>query len=272
MSLARGLFRSTCSVYHALTVSSGGNVSLMYYPTTGTVTVWPTTASGSWTNVNNAHSAPDSSSATASAILGGSTATLTLGGYSFSAVPDDAVITAFSVISHIDHNNALGRSWFVTVKDGDGNALGDVSPDTAGIAGATTIASESVNTDAAWTAAVTTKDLLESEVVTVECAGDAEDVETVVWTCDAAGGIRVTYTGDLDENVPCEIQADTTREGIEFQRTTGRTRYTGWFLYSQSIDLNDRIVWRSKTLEVKSPPRDPSGIQDHVEVTLEEIE
>jgi hypothetical protein len=272
MSLARGLFRSTCSVYHALSVSSGGNVSLLYYPSTATATFWPTTASGSWTNVNNAHSAPDSSSATASAILGGSTAVLTLGGYSFTALPDDAVISAFSVISHVDQNNAAARNWFVTVKDGDGTALGSVSPDAEAILAATTIASETVNLNAAWTSAITTKDLLEDAVVTVEVSGDAEDLETVAWTCDAAGGIRVTYTGDLDTSVPCEIQADTSSEGIEFQRATGRTRYTGWFLYSQSIGLNDRIVWRSKTLEVKSPPRDPSGIQDHVEVTLEEVE
>jgi hypothetical protein len=76
--------------------------------------------------------------------------------------------------------------------------------------------------------------------------------------------------------VRCEIQGDSSRDGIEFSREFGRTRYTGWFRATQSINLRHRILWTprgsstQKTLEVVSPPRDPSGFGDHVEVTLEE--
>lgn len=80
----------------------------------------------------------------------------------------------------------------------------------------------------------------------------------------------------VSSGVPCEIQADSSREGLEFAREHGRTRYTGWFRATQGFGLRSRVDWTppgattAKTLEVVSPPRDPSGIGDHVEVTLEE--
>jgi hypothetical protein len=94
----------------------------------------------------------------------------------------------------------------------------------------------------------------------------------------AGGVLSYSYTSGVTiaSGVPCEVQADSSRDGLEFGREHGRTRYTGWFRATQSIGLRSRITWTprgsstAKTLEVVSPPRDPSGIGDHVEVTLEE--
>jgi hypothetical protein len=79
------------------------------------------------------------------------------------------------------------------------------------------------------------------------------------------------------EDVPFTLQANSSSEGRQLARDTGRTQFWAFFLIETSIKTQDRIipdggVYVNRVLSVTGPPQDEAGRQNHFRVPCELLE
>jgi len=271
-----------------------------------TKTFWAGAAAGSgWDTPGNAAGEPDGMNTTATTFLPpfAQTGTLALSAYDFSALPDDAVISAISVVAHVSHDHTAARNWVVTIKNAAGDALGGVQSAFEAVPAGADHADETVVTAAGWASAAATKAALVAGVASVECIGIGDSEVSVEWSVDAVG-VRVTYTiapkpghpmmndtctirrkitsisaatgtpthewEDWSLGVPCSVQADSSSESGDNRRESGRATYRVYLPYGTDVQTTDRLVWQGRTLSVVGPPVDGAGRRVYYRVPAEE--
>ena len=75
-------------------------------------------------------------------------------------------------------------------------------------------------------------------------------------------------------NVPAGFKARKLDENLEFDKTTQRDAWRMYMDYnsaSSNIVVTDRVIWDSKTLEVKGVPYNPGGRNILFHVDCEEV-
>jgi hypothetical protein len=86
----------------------------------------------------------------------------------------------------------------------------------------------------------------------------------------ASGGFGSTPSDTT--GVPCLIQSSGSSEALARRQMTGREQFMGFFEYGVALTAGSKVIWNSRTLEVRGKPMDPAGMRTHYEVNLEEVE